>query len=139
MKLSEALRLGEFAVRPYHGSWFERDSHGGICGACAVGRVCIALGYIPAQDSSLDPSEQFELECHEISKLFAEKWPWTLTFYRVTAVIDNPVADCISEMYEYGEKSIQEIADWVAAIEPQETAHDLQPEPNQDILNLSHS
>ena len=127
MKLSEALRLGEFAVAPYRGSWFKRDAGGSACGACAIGRVCMAVGFIPACDPKLTTQEQFEVECAAIARLFADKWPWTLGYKGHTDIIDNPVAEAISDMYEYNGKSIQQIADWVATIEPQEAAHDLQP------------
>jgi len=133
MKLSEALRLGEFAVAPYRGSWFERYADGSVCGACAIGRVCMAVGFIPACNPNLNPHEQFEVECVAIARLFADKWPWTLGYKGHTDIIDNPVAEAISDMYEYHGKSIQEIADWVATIEPQETANDIQPEPKQAI------
>ena len=127
MKLSEALRLGEFAVAPYRGSWFKRYADGSVCGACAIGRVCMAVGFIPACNPNLNPHEQFEVECAAIARLFADKWPWTLGYKGHTDIIDNPVAEAISDMYEYNGKSIQQIADWVATIEPQEAAHDLQP------------
>ena len=127
MKLSEALRLGEFAVAPYRGSWFKRYADGSVCGACAIGRVCMAVGFIPACNPNLNPHEQFEVECVAIARLFADKWPWTLGYKGHTDIIDNPVAEAISDMYEYNGKSIQQIADWVATIEPQEAAHDLQP------------
>ena len=132
MKLSEALRLGEFAVAPYRGSWFKRDAGGSACGACAIGRVCMAVGFIPACDPKLTTQEQFEVECAAIARLFADKWPWTLGYKGHTDIIDNPVAEAISDMYEYHGKSIQEIADWVATIEPQETANDIQPLANEE-------
>ncbi len=137
MKLSEALRLGEFAVAPYRGSWFKRDAGGSACGACAIGRVCMAVGFIPACDPKLTPHEQFEVECVAIARLFADKWPWTLGYKGDTLIIDNPVAEAISAMYEYNGKSIQQIADWVATIEPKES-HDLQSLAVKDLSGVQH-
>ena len=137
MKLSEALRLGEFAVAPHWGSWFKRDAGGSACGACAIGRVCMAVGFIPACDPRLSKHEQFEVECLAIARLFADKWPWTLGYKGHTDVIDNPVAEAISDMYEYNGKSIQQIADWIATIEPKES-HDLQPIAVKDLSGMQY-
>lgn len=135
--LSEALRLGEFAASSYWGSWFKRTESGEVCGACAIGRVCMAIGFIPVYNPKLTSTEQFEIECQDIERLFAQKWPWTVTWGDGSGdVINNPVADKISDMYEWDHASIQDIADWVATIEPKEH-HDLQPESNTQLLGVS--
>ncbi len=97
----------------------------------------MAVGFIPARDFRLSSHEQFEVECIAIARLFADKWPWTLGYKGHTDVIDNPVAEAISDLYEYHGKSIQEIADWIATIEPKES-HDLQPIAVKDLSGMQY-
>lgn len=127
MKLSEALRLGEFALNPSSGNWFEWEKEQ-LCGGCAVGRTCLAAGFKPKltfNTLSEDP--------RKLAEFIGSTWPWT---YKVSVVfpIDerelsdnafwqeghNQVMDIISNLYECAGWTMTQIADFIATIEPQE-------------------
>lgn len=131
MKLSEALRLGEFALKPSHGSWYEMRGEDVPCAGCAVGRLLYAAG------CKLDYIND---GVSELSAAMSALWPWTqkstalppdyavtrswaTSYYRnyVNGYKHfNPILCIISDCYERGDWTISKIADFVATIEPQD-------------------
>ena len=106
MKLSEALRLGEYALKPVYMKFLVMGADGKPCAGCAVGRACVAAGY--------DGSESVE----QLSRFMDRAWPWTTRFPSGMMNL-NTILLRISMKYE-AHRSISEIADWVATIEPQD-------------------
>jgi hypothetical protein len=126
MKLSEALRLGEFALPPTNLKWFRFDNNDKPCGACAVGRACYAAGFKP---------EVAEYRLHQnmkdimtLTSFISATWPWTNrveykypTEYRHNqSTLFNPILIAMSDLYEADRWSMQQIADWIETIEPAE-------------------
>ena len=148
MKLSEALRLGEFVIPGIYGNWLRLDGNGKPCGGCAVGRMCIAAGFQPA----LRKNYHLE-ELNELASFIATTWPWTAkhtvkypadtwgdkdpAFFEDEYGVENDVLAAISDLYEEARWSITQIADWVATIEPKEN-HDLQSLANEDLSGVQH-
>lgn len=137
MKLSEALRLGEFALPPTYNRWYEREQESGkVCGACAVGRLAVAAGYSPrVVEQGMVDDEQ------SLSKFFSAQWPWTAKHHTLQSWTEpvNGIMAAISKRYEgsceitkggeiarVGQETMRQIADWVATIEPQERT---EPQP----------
>lgn len=148
MKLSEALRLGEFAIPGIYGNWLRLDGNGKPCGGCAVGRMCIAAGFQPALRN------YYHLEVlNELASFTATTWPWTAkhtvkypadtwgdtdpAFFEDEYGVENDVLAAISDLYEEARWSITQIADWVATIEPKEN-HDLQPIAVKDLSGMQY-
>ena len=132
MKLSEAIRLGEFALPEARRRWFSRDANSRVCGACAVGRACFAAGYDPAlfQCSLWDAS----MEGKDLSAFMTQHWPWTATVPLELPVNSgirkgyvphpayaewNPVLRMMSELYEHYQWTMQQLAEWVEGLEAQ--------------------
>ena len=148
MKLSEALRLGEFVLPGIYGNWLRLDGNGKPCGGCAVGRMCIAAGFQPALRN------YYHLEVlNELASFTATTWPWTAkhpvkypadtwgdkdpAFFEDEYGVENDVLAAISDLYEEARWSITQIADWVATIEPKEN-HDLQSLAIEDLSGVQH-
>jgi hypothetical protein len=128
MKLSEAMRLGEFALPAVHGSWIDLDKNGKPCGACAVGRACIAAG--------VKVNESVRGEYDACMEFMDQTWPWTqrttlempensrfpsmFEAWNAYGVKYNAVMQCVSDLYEYYGWSMQQLADLVESIEPKE-------------------
>lgn len=137
MKLSEALRLGEQALKPIHGKWFEGNP--GVrfpesyepCGGCAVGRACYAAAHRLTVAG---------FEAYTLSSFMDRTWPWTqmwsgtppgsilpvLSRKATSTAPDrwhiNHVMACLSDLYEMNRWSMQRIANWVETIEPQDVS-----------------
>ena len=123
MKLSEAIRLGEFALPPIRGKWFKIDDKGKPCGGCAVGRLLFATGYQPTR--TWESWEKMVEHCNDL-------WPWTQRDYMLAPkgtgchrLIHQfsgrvHILNCISDLYEYDKWTLPQIADWIATIEPQD-------------------
>lgn len=129
MKLSEALILGEFVVPPVKNHFFSW-SRGQLCGACAVGRGCLAAGFKPNAKHIFADTEALYL-----AKFMGETWPWTNEWYsnsRVKYYELNRVLAEISDRYEKCGQSMQEIAAWIATIEPPDTP--VAPEPSTEAV-----
>ena len=127
MKLSEAIRFGEFALSPVKGhGWFDfKEGADTPCGGCAVGRMLYAMGY--------KPTARWE-QWKPMTDFVETLWPWT----RIKCTIAPPntrAGEClgiyhsrlhilnrISDLYEGDNWSMTQIADWVATIEPQDVA-----------------
>ena len=148
MKLSEALRLGEFVIPGIYGNWLRLDGNGKPCGGCAVGRMCIAAGFQPALRNYYHLEE-----LNELASFIATTWPWTAkhtvkypadtwgdkdpAFFEDEYGVENDVLAAISDLYEEARWSITQIADWVATIEPKES-HDLQPIAVKDLSGMQY-
>ena len=108
--LSQALRLGEFVGKPVYGKWLVKNTRGKFCGGCAVGRACYAAGFLPHK------GESKEDEFDRLVTFFKNTWPWT----------DRPpigvpdVLRALSYRYEGVRYTMQELAEWIETIEPQE-------------------
>ena len=147
MKLSEAIRLGEFALPPVRGAWFDASLVSGrICGGCAVGRAIYAAGYRPERMPLKERVRRYTdtggrvaytgYEIVPINAFVAKHWPWTVKYTdttdsgRVARLLGwqheyNAVVERISQNYEYNRKTtIQAIAD---DIEQLEAKWDTQP------------
>ena len=139
MKLSEALRLGEFAAPEAHGEWLLFDKEKKVCRACAVGRLCIAAGYVPTfqreepQHHATYAKSRYNAQYSEDKALLfsfmEQRWPWIARFNKEIGV-RCALQQSISYRYESlsNPQSISQIADWIETIEPQEdglaeTAH----------------
>lgn len=141
MKLSEALRMGEFALEPVHGVFLHHNEKGDVCGGCAIGRACYAAGFRAPQAVDQDDEEWLE-EFNRLSDFFDIMWPWTLKekprvhrqhYWRNPAMFYGTVSErqhhnavlCdISNLYENECLGIQDLADWVEQFEPHEESHD---------------
>ena len=131
MKLSEALRLGEFALPPAKKMWFAFTAvTGRLCGACAVGRAVYAAGFRPAvpdlayrigQSTAALTSPGSPEDTLEMTQFFDQQWPWTRLAHtgRPRFWLLNPVLHVISLQYEHLGKSMSEIADYVEQLEAQ--------------------
>ena len=139
MKLSEAIRLGEFALPPVRGAWFDASLVSGrICGACAVGRAIYAAGYRPERLPLKERVQRYTdtggrvtytgYEIVPINTFVAKHWPWTVVYSRTTetgriamlmglTTEYNAVVERISQNYEHYKKSIQDIAADVEQLE----------------------
>lgn len=123
MKLSDALRLGEFALPPVRDdAWFKFDKQA-LCGGCAVGRLLYAVGYQPCSEwEDTDRMEAF----------MSQQWPWILgagsscppgTFAARSfnfSLARHSLLYRISDLYEQDGWTMAQIADWVETLEPQE-------------------
>ena len=126
MKLSEAIRLGEFALKPINGRWIQYDTNGKPCGGCAVGRAMYAAGYQEVSER-LSPM-------HEFAK---EKWAWIRSndFDAPCGCIgenNNILLGVISHLYEFHDWSMTQLAEYIESIEPQEQA-----ESDPNMLNVA--
>ena len=142
MKLSEAIRLGEFALPPVKGAWFRyRTLSGDICGGCAVGRMVWAAGYRPQALTLRERAKQFRTYGHvsdynlaAIMQFVSAQWPWTVQYteqwrgsYATLYFSDffpdtwNQVVQDISEAYERHDTSMTVLA---ARIETLESIYD---------------
>jgi hypothetical protein len=128
MKLSEALRLGEVATVPVHGSWIEVDNNGKTCGACAVGRASLVAGYVPHKHELWsDHKGEYVEDVTEIELFWNHTWPWTKTFrpsksYENDHIVENNVLAMVSDLYEDFRMPMAMIATWIESIEPKEEA-----------------
>jgi hypothetical protein len=145
MKLSEALRIGECAVTPIHGSWI-KVRNGKACGACAVGRASLAAGFIPTSLSFDKTSSDWKYneDLLEIEAFWNKQWPWTREFEMPEMFVndypglDNPVVAAVSDLYECFHMPMAMIADWVATIEPKDAEHDKREENLRTEEALQH-
>ena len=136
MKLSEALRLGEFALPPAKRTWFAFTAvTGRLCGACAVGRAVYAAGFRPAvpdlafrirESTATLTAPCLPDDTLAMTQFFDAQWPWTRRAHtgRPRFWLLNPVLHVISLQYEHLGKSLSEIADY---IEPLEAQYDPDP------------
>ena len=136
MKLSEALRLGEFALPPAKRTWFAFTVvTGRLCGACAVGRAVYAAGFRPATPDITFRVQQSMVtltspclpdDTLAMTQFFDAQWPWTRRAHtgHLRFWLLNPILHVISLQYEHLGKSLSEIADY---IEPLEAQYDPDP------------
>ena len=129
MKLSEALRLGEFALPPTKRAWFAFTTvTGRLCGACAVGRAVYAAGFRPTvpdlafrvkESTAAFVAPMHPDETLAMTLFFDTQWPWTRTAYtgRPRFWLLNPVLHDISYRYEQLDQSLREIADHIEQLE----------------------
>ena len=158
MKLSEAIRLGEFALSPAKGVWFEASLvTGRICGACAVGRAVWAAGHRPERKTLRERVAlsvrydghvyYFDREFEILSRFVSEQWPWTNVYTHkcLTRVPQdyNAVVAYISQMYEAPiNMSMTHIAQEVERLEsifdndPQPVTIDVTPHVAGDATQL---
>jgi hypothetical protein len=126
MKLSEALRLGEFALPATHLKWFRFDSNDKPCGACAVGRACYAAGFKP--EAAVNQLHQTMKDITALTSFVSVTWPWTnRAEYKYPAnhthnqsTLFNPILIAMSDLYEADKWTMTQIADWIETIEPAE-------------------
>lgn len=109
--LSEAMRLGAMAIPPVHGPIFDGPE---VCAACAIGTPLYAVmgkaAYVV--QSSGDGVEA-------IKRLYEQYWPWTTVWVRNPAYgIAVHVVAALIDLFETHRWSREQIADWIASIEP---------------------
>ena len=125
MKLSEAIRLGEFALPPTYGAWFTRHLlTGKLCGGCAMGRALYAAGYRPHEMSFAERASQFKRhgevgyfheEYTKICAFVEQQWPWTAKGHLRDEGY-NLIVNLISSLYE-GYHPMPYIAEQIEALE----------------------
>lgn len=150
MKLSEALILGEFVLPASRGRWLSRSKDGQLCGACAVGRACVAAGYYPKKFWGFYcETGSNAIEGKFLSEFMSSTWPWSAAADSVTPpsgieellpkcgawkILEcrhwNPLLRIISDLYEYQFWSMQQLAAWVVTLEPQDPVPQLQEVSN---------
>ena len=131
MRLSEALRLGEFALPPAKKMWFAfKAVTGRLCGACAVGRAVYAAGFRPAVPDVAWRIRQSTVglvtaglpeDAVAMTRFFDAQWPWTRRVQEGQRGfwLLNPVLHAISLRYEHLDQSLGEIANYVEQLEAQ--------------------
>ena len=120
MKLSEALRLGAMALPPSHGPVYAR-ANGAICGACAVGAALFAVG------SEADREQWLKVGA-SIQREMARFWPWTGDFTTPKPVepsYDINVVTAMVVLFENSDWTREQIADWIATIEPTDSVEEV--------------
>ena len=133
MKLSEALRLGEFALPAIYGKWIYKDSTNKPCGGCAVGRTAYAAGF-NCTTLKGGPIEEEAI----LDRFFDSTWPWTVGFIppcaphisqmehnkRLDGANTNPtnnnIVSTLSWSYETEKLSMTELANYIESFEPQD-------------------
>ena len=120
MKLSEAIRLGSMLLPPTGGAKlkvFERDTNDVPFAACALGAAGFAVGItrnIMRAASTMGDGMDCEI---------ARYWPHLVHPTDDPTQADGrkmPLAYVISTLYERMDWTREEIADWVATVEPPE-------------------
>ena len=129
MRLSEALRLGEFSLPACYATWFrwEKDK---LCAGCAVARACFAAGYRHQYWTS--PEKEFL----PLSQFFVTTWPWILAYEMPivgTHYVPQLLLD-ISNLYEVHRWPMAKIADWVEQIE-----REMETTPAKDAHQPAHA
>lgn len=113
MQLSEAMKIGAMALRPVHGPLFSWTD-GEICAACALGAAVYAAGAV--KERGFDGLDTLNA--------LGRIWPWTET-QRWAHPIDGyqgSMKFLIIDLFEHRGWTREQIADYIATIEPQEDA-----------------
>ena len=118
MKLSVAIRLGAMMKPQYFVG--DMKTLGGSCALMAAGDA-IGVEYMKIHAPKIWPILATPAVCPQC---------------RYSGCLETVIAYCLNDKHRWAR---ERIADWVYTIESQETAHDLQPEPNQDVLDMPHS
>lgn len=104
MKLSDAIRLGAMLGPQIRGQYADH------AGTCALGAAAVAVGA--------------GVGARSISDCISETWPWVHTTFAISpdCAICHPtrVDSIILHLNDDAKWTREEIADWVATVEPQD-------------------
>ena len=135
MKLSEAIRLGAMALPPVYGPAF-RCEGGRYCGACAIGAPLYAIFGDRTHDELRRRYGYDDVGVVIAAQLaFVERWPWTAMEVQCPAyrfAYAQPVVSAMVNLFEHHKWTREQIADWVATIEPPEQSAPIEDEAEDE-------
>jgi len=114
MRLQDAILLGDTLKRSDPDKWLNAD---GSCG-CAFGGALLAAGMTISEYAPMTGAEGHVVELPFVRR----NWPW------LTADMLIQISDRYRDVCD-GLSTIEDVAAYVATIEPPEEPHTPQPEP----------